>query len=237
MTPALLAAYCKTHLDLSARLDTYGYAHLPLCVMDAVFSIGVRYMSVENTLARFCDFAGILPTGHLPPAEQLAISDFILLHESNGLHGMTREVYQNRQRTSPRNGILKADAVYRFAKVLAQFGVETLHDVPRIKGFPDFEAEIKTIPGQRSGISLQSFYMLTGDENTIKPDRMIVRFIEQATQEGYNLQWHPRYSPQEMTHLVIAACRLLQTEQPSLTPRTLDRLIWNYMTQNQRKNL
>ena len=92
-----------------------------------------------------------------------------------------------------------------------------------MKGFPDFETEIKTIPGQRSGISLQYFYMLTGDENTIKPDRMVVRFIEQATHRGYN--------PQQMTRLVIAACRILQTDYPHLTPRTLDHLIWKHLTQ------
>ncbi len=222
MPPALLLAeYCKTHLDLSTPRDAnYGYPHLPLCVIDAVFSIGVRYTSVDNTLARFCDFAGISPTGTLAPAEQLSTSDFILLHESNGLHSMTREIYQNRQRTSPRNSILKAEAVYRFAKTLAQFGAETLPDLPRIQGFPDFETEIKTIPGQRSGISLQAFYMLAGDENTIKPDRMVARFIEQAT--------HQRYNPYQAIRLVIEACRTLQSDFPHLTPRSLDHLIWSY---------
>ncbi|GAB4581372.1 MAG: hypothetical protein Fur0022_41190 [Anaerolineales bacterium] len=223
LTPASrLAEYCKAHLDfsnLAAKTD-YGYAHLPLCVIDAVFSIGVKYTAVENTIARFCNFAGITPTGDLSPAEQLSISDFLLLHEANGTHAMAREIYQNRQRTSTRNGILKAEAVYRFAKILAQFGAETLAHVPLIHRFPDFEAEIKTIPGQHSGISLQYFYMLTGDENTIKPDRMVARFVEQATHQVYN--------PQQLTRLVIEACRLLQLDLPRLTPRTLDRLIWSY---------
>lgn len=222
--PPLLAEYCKTHLDFSgieAKTD-YGYAHLPLCVIDAVFSIGVKYTAVQNTITRFCDFAGITPTGTLPPTEQLSISDFLLLHESNGTHGMTREVYQNRQRTSTRNGILKADAVYRFAKILAQFGAETLADVPRIHRFPDFETEIKKLPGQRSGVSLQYFYMLTGDEHTIKPDRMIARFIERATDQ--------RYNSDTMTGLLLETCHLLQREYPFLTPRTLDHLIWAYQT-------
>ncbi|MCB9133779.1 MAG: hypothetical protein H6636_00020 [Anaerolineales bacterium] len=222
---SLLAEYCKTHLDFSTLElpSDYGYAHLPLCVIDAVFSIGVKYASVKNTIARFCDFAGIFPTGTLLPAEQLSISDFILLHESNGTHSMAREVYQNRQRTSTRNGILKADAVYRFAKILAQFGAETLAEVPRIHRFPDFESEIKTIPGQRSGVSLQYFYMLTGDEHTIKPDRMVARFIEQATNH--------RYNPESMKNLVIETCDLLQSDFPHLTPRTLDQLIWGYQSQ------
>ena len=228
MTPAhRLAEYCKNHLDLSSPKETeYGYAHLPLSVIDAVFSIGVRYTAVQNTIARFCEFAGISPTGTRSPSEQLSISDFLLIHESNGTQGMARRVYQNRQRTSTRNGILKSEAVYRFAKVLAQFGAETLQDMPRVQAFPDFETEIKTIPGQRGGISLQYFYMLTGDEHTIKPDRMVARFIEQAIQE--------RYNPQQMTHLVIETCRVLQTEFPHLTPRSLDHLIWSH--QNQKKS-
>ena len=211
----LLAQYCKTRLDLSTEISRdYGYAHLPLCVIDAVFSIGVRYASVEKTIFRFCEFAGVHAN------DLLSISDFILIHESNGSDGMARAVYQNRQRTSTRNGILKAEAVYRFAKVLAQFGAETLPDVPRVKGFPDFEAEIKTIPGQRSGISLQYFYMLTGDENTIKPDRMVARFIEQATHQEYNWRLYRRYNRQQMTHLVNEACWILQSDYPHLIPRS-----------------
>lgn len=31
----------------------YNYCHLPLCVIDAVFSIGVRYQGVTNTISRF----------------------------------------------------------------------------------------------------------------------------------------------------------------------------------------
>ena len=36
----------------------YRYASLPLCVIDAVFSIGVKYTSTQATVARFCDKTG-----------------------------------------------------------------------------------------------------------------------------------------------------------------------------------
>lgn len=45
----------------------------------------------------------------------------------------------------------------------------------------DFEAEITQIPCQRSGISLRYLYMLAGSEEFIKPDRMINRFVYEAT--------------------------------------------------------
>jgi hypothetical protein len=52
---------------------------------------------------------------------------------------------------------------------------------------------------------------------------MVARFIEQATDH--------RYNPDTITAFVIETCHLLQREYPSLTPRTLDRLIWTYVTQ------
>jgi len=34
--------------------EEYNYSHLPLSVIDAIFSIGVNYYSVRNTINRFC---------------------------------------------------------------------------------------------------------------------------------------------------------------------------------------
>ncbi len=53
-----ITAYCRTKLDLTQAILTdqaYSYYSLPLCVIDAVFSIGVRYSSTEATVRRFCD--------------------------------------------------------------------------------------------------------------------------------------------------------------------------------------
>lgn len=36
----------------------YDYSCLPLCILDAVFSIGVKYKSVENVISRFCAKTG-----------------------------------------------------------------------------------------------------------------------------------------------------------------------------------
>lgn len=38
----------------------YDYSCLPLCILDAVFSIGVKYKSVENVISRFCAKTGVL---------------------------------------------------------------------------------------------------------------------------------------------------------------------------------
>ena len=42
----------------------------------------------------------------------------------------------------------------------------------------DYESKIKRIPGQRSWISLQYFYMLARSDEVIKPDRMVIRYLE-----------------------------------------------------------
>ena len=43
-------------LDSLALSDAYYYSSLPLCVIDAVFSIGVKYTSTENTVRRYCEY-------------------------------------------------------------------------------------------------------------------------------------------------------------------------------------
>ncbi len=53
MTIDAISAYCRAHLDLTQAVLTdqaYSYYSLPLCVIDAVFSIGVRYSSTEAAI-------------------------------------------------------------------------------------------------------------------------------------------------------------------------------------------
>ena len=52
-----LTAYYRTLLKfVDLQLDqAYFYQSLPLCVIDAVYSIGVRYSSTEATVQRFCE--------------------------------------------------------------------------------------------------------------------------------------------------------------------------------------
>ena len=127
---------------------------------------------------------------------------------------MAEQVYKNHQRTSATNGILKADAVARFACCLRSHSIESLHDVPKVANSQRFEAEIKAIPGQGSGISLRYFWMLAGSDQFIKPDRMVLRFLGSALSRAATVQ--------EAGPLMIAACQLLVVKYPQLTLRLLD---------------
>ena len=220
--------YCRNNLDLNeARLaDEYCYRSLPLCVIDTIYSIGAHYKSTELTVKRFCDFFGLerLSMVRYPdPASQLPVSEFLAIYDRFGISEMANRVFQNRQRTSTRNGILKADAVLRVSQLLHSHAVEYLQDVAKVIENKDFEAEFRAIPGQTSGISLRYFYMLVGSDDYVKPDRMIARFIRSATNRDFSVG--------EMHQAIVSAAGVLSSDYPQLTPRLLDNLIWKYQRQ------
>jgi hypothetical protein len=226
----LVANYCEQTLTLSeAKLgEEYFYQSLPLCVLDAVFSIGVRYESTKAVVTKYCDYftlkrirenSGILPAIE----EQESIEEFIQKMDKYGIETFTNEICRNRQRTSTRNGILKTMAVYQFASVLKKYGVNYFQDVPKVMLDIAFEKEIKEIPGQGSGISLRYFFMLAGSNDFIKPDRMILRFLTNALGTTPTLD--------ECQSLLYETSNLLQGKYKHINPRLLDYQIWSYTRQ------
>ncbi len=78
-------------------------------------------------------------------------------------------LFGNRQRTSTRSGILKAEAVRRFALALRDAGIDEFPDLDDDR-LAKAEAIARTIPGQRSGISFDYFRMLAGDDSLSIPE-------------------------------------------------------------------
>jgi hypothetical protein len=155
------------------------YRSLPLCIIDAVYSIGVRYESTERTLDDFCTWS------HWNYEQEYTVNEFIALLDpfDGDWERLATKVFQNRQRTSSRSGILKAEAVCRFARGLRSSDVDSHADIPKEVKFdpPDhLVSTVTAIPGPSSGISLKYFLMLAGYDGTIKPDRMVVRFVADA---------------------------------------------------------
>lgn len=226
----LLATRCRELFDLEALElpDEYRYASVGHCVLDAIFSIGVKYASTRLVVERYCQKRGILrfrPTeALLPPSEQEPLSAFIAYADSRGPTAFAEDTLCNHQRTSPRSGILKADASLRFAKVLRSFGVEFLQDLAPLALDPKLDTHLRAVHGQRSGIAIQYFWMLAGSQDLIKPDRMILRFVVEALSR-------PCASTAEASRLLIAAAQSLRSEFPGLNARLLDYTIWNYQRQ------
>lgn len=182
---AALASFCEQNLPLAGATlnDEYFYQSLPHCVIDAVYSIGVRYEGVQEVVRRYCEYCGLQrfrqPRDRMPPTgEQQPLSALIEKISELGTDRFAREVFQNRQRTSTRNGILKSEAVLRFATVLHNHGISLLQDVESRVTDAALDADLRKIPGQKSGISTSYFFMLAGSENLIKPDRRVLRFLE-----------------------------------------------------------
>lgn len=221
-----LCQACEATLNLKNAVlsPSYYYDSLPQCVIDAVFSIGVKYTSTTNVVKSYCAYYGLrVHNGdHDQEGDKHTISQLIDHITSTGVEKSANVIFQNHQRTSTRNGILKAEAVLRFARVLQKYGVETLADMSS-KGLPlQAEVEIMRIPGQKSGLSLRYLYMLSGDDSQSKPDRHVMRFLKEHTGQDYSIQ--------EAQDSLTEAVKILRGKYPQLSVRLLDYSIWNYMS-------
>ena len=202
----------------------YRYASLPLCVIDAVFSIGVRYSSTQATVARFCEKAA-WPRFAMSREDRGAgshgLSDLLRLYDGLAFEVAADRLFGNRQRTSTSSGILKAEAVALFARSLQKSGIDSFAEITPER-LELAEAVILGLPGQGSGIAFDYFRMLAGDDDIIKPDRMIQRFVARAL--GSNREPEPR----QAAALVRLAARELVRRGQRWTPLSLDHAIWRY---------
>lgn len=222
-----IISFCEKELNLdNIKLSReFFYSSLPLCVIDAVFSTGIKYTTVKNVIDRYCyNFnIGVNRLNKLTLPEistQQSINDFISLYDHYRLDFMTRHVFRNRNRTSPQKGILKSEAVYMFAKVLQEYGVNYFQDLSKIQNSDSFKEDILQIPGQKSGISLQYFFMLASDNDFIFPSRYLIAFLSNVLEKNI--------SPKKTIQLLNASYKILQNEYLHLTLKQLDYAIYSY---------
>ena len=84
----------------------------------------------------------------------------------------------------------------------------------------ELDKAICSTKSQSSGIMLKYLYMLAGDENMVKPDRMIRRFVKNA---GFS-----KIEDKDIVELFRGTVSELKGSYPDLTPRALDSAIWLY---------
>jgi len=226
-TIEIITKYSLVNLDLkgSGKGWEYYYASMPLCVVDSVFSIGVKYEGVTNTVSRLVKYYNIgnrAKRKHTIPdkKDQISTTKFLSLFGDNKAEFLSKEVFGNKQRTSTTNGILKVEAVLRFLNVLKDFNIEYYQDIEKVINNNSFDFCIKNIPGQKSGISLKYFLMLSGSKDLIKPDRMVLRFLETATGKKYSLD--------DCQTVLTAVTNEINKLGYDLTPQLLDNAIWNF---------
>jgi hypothetical protein len=220
LTSSKVAEFCLQNFSFNEE-DTFPqYSCLPLCVIDSIFSIGVKYEGVENIIQKVVAQFNISKLQLGNSAKELTTSEFLQAIKAKTFEDLARDLF-NRQRTSSTNGILKAEAVVLFLQVLQKFNIEVLADVVKIADIPAFEFDIKNIAGQASGISLKYFYMLSGNQDLIKPDRMIMRFLTAVIGDKFSEEDAQRIISEAATEI---SHKLDRTVSVSL----LDNKIWAY---------
>jgi len=192
-----------------------GYESVPLCAVDAIFSIGVKYEGVERVVRRYKEYWSA--KGVNADSIQHTTHDFV--REFAGRSDLADTVFMNRQRTSTRAGILKADAVAQLLKTLDELEIQTTSQLRNHFDDDQVDRAIRCVHGQGSGVSAKYLFLLAGVEDAVKPDRMIIRFVSKAVGR--------RVTPLEAQELVVATAKELQVTNPLLTPRVLDHIIWN----------
>jgi hypothetical protein len=216
---AMLAAV-ETLLGDPAAWERPGAGHrsVGLAMIEAVWSIGVRYQSVDRVIARYR--AERLAAGGDPETD--APADVRRLIEACGGPDAFADRMGNRQRTSTRNGILKAEAVLREAAILEDEGIATRRQLTRAsqKRLDHVQARWCTVPGQSSGVSWRAFALGLGLPE-VKPDRMIRRFVAAAL----GRPGETTVKLDEARDLVIAAAARL-----GVSPRALDHAIWSHQS-------
>ena len=201
----------------------YDYSCLPLCILDAVFSIGVKYKSVENVISRFCAKTGVLKYRD-PSTEEYTVSAFCDYIDTTGIEAFENDILENHQRTSSKNGISKAEAVWQVAELLRKNRIDTKADF-NTKMNSELEKQYKEIQGQSSGISLNYLKMLAGSDDLVKPDRHIMKFL--TDEYGFEI-----FKPCQAQPIIDEVTKILKSEFSNISQRKVDYMIWNYMSAN-----
>ena len=213
-----LVSYCKDNLELTQPAPR-GYESAPICALDSVFSLGIKYATVENVLNLFLLHFNLTVDTKITTSEVLSIIDPFSAEELS-------VILQNNNRTDThKNSLLKTAAYKQFLEVMREHGVETREDIVNAVNNQDFKDDIMAIRGQTQGTSLDYLFILARVDNYVKYDRHVQRFVQNGT-ELENV------GKAQGVRLVREAAKVLsETDYPGMTARHLDHIIWSWQMQ------
>jgi hypothetical protein len=221
----LVTSRVLNDVELNTELgEEYHYSSVALCVIDSIYSIGVRYGSVENVIKHLVATLKIEAKAVIIDSirqNEITTTQFLTSIQDWTVEEMATILYDNQQRTSTRNGILKADAVYQFLLILQTYSVETFTDLEKVYNRSDFMNDIKSIRGQASGISLTYFFMLAGYQDLTKFDRMVSEFLKDTLGQEVRMADGQKI-------LIATAERLSEVLGRPISALLLDNNIWKY---------
>lgn len=169
-------------VKLDPRPRQRRWVSLALCIADAVWSIGAHYDNVVTPLARNLakEFGVTEPT---VPGNQVLGADPLALKRLADLSVDELTALTNHQRTSTRGGILKSEAVLQHCNVFLDHDVNSLDDIPGLfadtERFAAVDKALRSIRGEGGhGIRRNYLWMVVGQDDLIKPDRMVLRWFD-----------------------------------------------------------
>jgi hypothetical protein len=228
-TDIQLAVQAVQQLErLESTMEEFLRGHLSQCVLSAIYSLGSTSTAELNVVHNYTEWANLVPPNRpgrqtfLRIDQQQPLDTFISQIEQLGSHDFAKDVLHNLKPTGPLFGILNSECCLLFAKVLVQYGVQYFQDLSNVVGVPVFEKEVRKINGLRSGKGLAYFYMMAGQEQYIKVDRHVERFLAETV--GHKM------SNKAAQELVVAVAA-----QIGLTPREVDNMIWASRTGGERR--
>jgi hypothetical protein len=217
---AAVVRACDERLNPSDQWAPFeGYpASLALCVLDAIWSINVRYVVTRGVITRYRNarrWQGNPDEDGLPEL-------FGVYERLGGVDTFVEQIgTRNRVSTRP-DAMRKAEAVFVAATALHHVSIDTADQFRSASGTPLGDQAKKVwlaVPGQGSGISWRYLRMLLGLPD-VKPDRMVIRFLASAL--GVD---ESAIDADRAVVLVQATAAHLGVEQ-----QALDHEIWEYQS-------
>ncbi len=203
-----------------------GYAHLSLAVIDSIWSLNARYTTVERVLAAHT--ASIdsdisdpatwpLSAGQRKDYQEYLLLALLLRCEKADGERLAAEEFGGYLSRTPGARTYKADAVKAAVKTLIEHDIGRREDLVQ-NHTDDIKRAWLSIPGL-GPTSWRYLLNLSGIEE-IKPDRMVVRFVQAAT--------GTRSSPAEAADLLEGAAKNLHGSRVSL--RAVDHTVWRHQS-------
>jgi len=202
--------------DLTEELPEFLYGHLSQCVLSAIYSLQMDGDVERAVVQRYTEWARLEPAyrserlNFLTIGTQQPLGAFIRDVNDWGPDLFASDVLRN---SRPIGGISRALSCLLFAQLCAKWEVKYFQDCDRILHNPAFEREAKKIRGWGGGRALDYFYMMVGDEESVKVDSRMEDFVQRTI---------GRKPPEaDIKQLITTVAPLLQR-----TPRQIDNRIW-----------
>lgn len=197
--------------------DEFFPAHLPIALLDAVFTPQLHYCrQVVPIIERYCSHFGVRRVRSdltcLPPIEeQETLTDLVSRFDGTG-QGEVQEKVVRSLYYSPGAKVLKSENVRRCAVELRKIGIETLQDAALARP-EDIKCVLKPLHGIGDR-TVHMFLMYSGADDFVKGDVHVCRFVAEALGKR-------RVSAEAAERLVRLAAYEL-----GMAPRLLDNEIW-----------